>query len=86
MNILTAEEIAAMVESLSGQAERRAINQIYRTQDESHLWPIHGRFNATNRAIRRARDFERESGVALYGLEYCYILESALSDIVNGAI
>ncbi len=86
MIILSAEKIAAMVESLSGQAERRAINKIYRTQDESHLWPIRGRFNVTERAIRRARKFERESGVALYGLEYCYFLESALSAIVNGVV
>lgn len=86
MDILTAEKIAIMTESLSGHAERRAINKIYRTQDESHLWPICGRFNVTDRAIRRARKFERESGVALCGLEYCYSLESALSVIVNGTV
>ncbi len=86
MKIYTAEEIARFNQHLTGRAERIGINRMYRAQDESHLWPIRGRFNVTNRAIRRARDFERESGVALYGLEYCYILESALSDIVNGII
>ena len=86
MRIYTAEEIARFNRHMTGRAERIGINRMYREQDESHLWPIRGRFNVTNRAIRRARDFERESGVALGGLEYCYILESALSDIVNGAV
>jgi len=83
MKIKTAENIADATQDLSGLAERRAINGMYRAQDESALWPICGRFNATDRVIRRARAWERESGVALCGLEYCYFLESALSDIVN---
>ncbi len=83
---ITAENIAATVADLNGIAERRAINRLYRLQDESALWPVCGRFNVTERAIRRAAKFERESGVALGGLEYCYFLESALSDIVNGDI
>jgi hypothetical protein len=86
MKIYTAEEIARFNEHLTGRAEIVGINRQYREQDESNLWPICGRFNATERAIRRARDFARDSGVATGGLEYCYVLESALSDIVNGAV
>ena len=84
--IYTAEQIARFNKHMNGRAERVGINRMYRGQDDSNLWPIRGRFNATNRAIRRVREFERESGVALAGLEYCYVLESALSDIVNGDI
>jgi len=78
----TAEEIANLTEHLDGRANITAINKLYRQQDESHLWPIQGRYNATERAIRRARDFTREAG-PVYGLEYCYLLEDLLSDIVN---
>ena len=85
MKIYTAEEIARFNQHMTGRAERIGINRMYREQDESNLWPISGRFNAIDRAIRRTRDFERESGVPLCGLEYCYTLESALSEIVNGA-
>lgn len=81
-----AEEIARHNQHMTGRAERVGINRQYREQDESHLWPICGRFNVTNRAIRQAQRFERDSGVALYGLEYCYTLESAMSEIVNGAV
>lgn len=86
MTIYSAEEIARFNQHMSGRAERIGINRMYRDQDESHLWPICNRFNVTERAIRRARKFERESGVALCGLEYCYTLESVSSAIVNGTI
>ena len=33
------------------QAEVRAANRRMRAADESHLWPISGKFSATNRAI-----------------------------------
>lgn len=85
-DILTAEQIADATHDLNELAERRAICKLYRAQDESHLWPIRGRFNVTSRAMRRTADFERESGIALGGLEYCYAIESALSDIVNSEV
>jgi hypothetical protein len=80
--MLTAEQIAKRAESLDGLSNIKAINRLYRKQDESHLYPINGRFDATERAIRKARAFQRESG-AVYGLEYAYLIESMLSDIVN---
>lgn len=75
----TAEQIAQLTDDKQGLANIRAINKLYRQQDDSSLWPINGRFNATERAIRRVRRL----GMALYGLEYCYALEGEISRIVN---
>lgn len=61
----------------------RQINAYFRENDESHLWPICGRFNATERAIRRIRRL-RQQGLCVYpGLEYYLTLEREISDIVN---
>lgn len=79
MQYLTAEQIADKTDSKNGLANIRAINALYRAQDESSLWPINGRFNVTERAIRRIRRLS----MAIYGLEYCYALESEMSQIVN---
>lgn len=65
---------------------KRAINKHFRTTDESKLWPICGKFNATERAIRRVRRFQAQTGTSIEGLEYWMALESELSNIVNGAI
>ena len=63
----------------------RQINAYFRENDESHLWPICGRFNATERAIRRIRRL-RQQGLCVYpGLEYYQTLEREISDIVNAA-
>jgi len=80
--ILTSEEIAELTQDLDGLANIRAINKLFRNQGDSHLWPIRGRFNATERAIRKARQFQKDSG-AVYGLEYCYLLDHIISSIVN---
>lgn len=63
----------------------RQINAYFRENDESHLWPICGRFNVTERAIRRIRRL-RQQGLCVYpGLEYYLTLEREISDIVNAA-
>jgi len=80
---LSPEEIAEKTDHLTGMANIRAINREFRAQDESHLWPVDGRFNATEREIRQAREFRRLSGGSVYGLEYCYLLDELLSSIVN---
>ena len=61
---------------------RRQINAYFRKTDESHLWPVCGRFSATERAIRRVR---RCGFGAHGGLEYYLAVESELSRIVNAA-
>ena len=78
----TAEQIANETDEKEGLANIRAINKIYRSQDDSDLWPVNGKFNVTERAIRRVQVFTRASG-AIHGLEYCYALENEISNIVN---
>lgn len=82
--MLTADQIAERAETFDGTANIKEINRLFRAQDESHLFPINNRFNATERAIRKAREFQRHSG-AVYGLEYALLLEDMLSDIVNNS-
>ena len=83
MEILTAEKIAELTDKKYGLANIRAINKLYRSQDDSHLWPINNKFNVTDRAIRKLnREYTRYNG-AIYGLEYCYCLENIMSEIVN---
>ena len=38
----------------------RQINALFRARDESHLFPVNNRFNATERAIRRLQRLRRE--------------------------
>lgn len=61
----------------------REINAYFRSIDDSNLWPICGKFNATNRAIRRLQKYQREGMVINPGLEYYYALEREISNIVN---
>ena len=60
----------------------RQINAYLRKNDDSHLWPICGRFNATERAIRRVR---RMGLAGRGGLEYYLTVEHEISEIVNAA-
>lgn len=82
MNTLTPEQIAELCDSLEGRANITSINKLFREQDESHLWPVNNEFNATDRAIRRCRDIARANG-AYYGLEYAYMIDAGISNIVN---
>ena len=82
--MLTAEQIAEKTDSKEGIANIRAINKLYRIQDQSNLWPIRNKFNVTERAIRKARKLQRDAG-AVYGLEYCYTLEHIMSELVNNS-
>jgi len=67
--------------------ELRRVNKEYRANDESHLWPICGKFNATERAIRKARYIRRETGDdhTSYG-RYPELLDALLSEIVNAEV
>lgn len=79
-------QIVERAKHYNDRANRAAINRAFRAADESHLWPINGRFDATERAIRTVRRFIRESGVDLTGLEYAYAVEAELSRIVNAEV
>lgn len=61
----------------------RQINAYFRKNDDSHLWPICGKFNASERAIRRLRKLKREGLVVNDGLEYYLALDAEISRIVN---
>ena len=61
----------------------RQINAYFRGNDDSHLWPVCGRFNATERAIRRIRRLRREGLCVCPGLEYYLTLENEIIEIVN---
>ena len=84
MEYLTAEQIAARTDDKDGIANIRAINRLYREQDESDKYPILGLFDVTERAIRIAKKYRWDSPV--YGLEYAYMLETLISQIVNQEI
>lgn len=63
----------------------RQINAWFRKHDDSRLWPVRGRFNVTERAIRRLRRQRREGMCVYTGLEYYLSLEREISEIVNAA-
>lgn len=84
--MLTPYQIADFAEKYDGRANRVEINRLFRSQDESHLWPIRNRFNATDRAIRRMQSKERQGHDFGYGLEYSLSLDAEIAAIVNGDI
>lgn len=58
-------------------------NQELRAKDESHLWPISNRFNATDRAIRRVQVLIRQ-GLVLDDIDsYIAAVEYEIDEIVN---
>ena len=63
----------------------RRINKEFRLKDDSHLYPINGRFNATERAIRRLRKYQRQGLVIDSAYSYEASLEGEISNIVNKA-
>ena len=84
--MLTPYQIAKTTNELTGRANTIAINRLYRAQDESHLWPLRNRFDATERAIRRARNIMLDCGHDCEGLQYALTIDAELSTIVNGAV
>lgn len=80
---LTAHQIAELADNLVPSAQRSFIRKAFLRQDESHLYPINGRFNATQRAINRLERFERDGLVIDGALEYALELDMQISEIVN---
>ena len=80
----TAEQIViiASKKTENHTGKRVIINRLFREQDDSKLWPISGKFNVTERAIRHARKFERDSDV-MSSYEYALFIEAETSRIVN---
>lgn len=84
MEIKTAEQIyaAAAEKSDTWRGQRVIVNRLYRQQDDSDKWPISGRFNVTERAIRHIRAVEYANG-SMPNYEYALALENEMSNIVN---
>lgn len=61
----------------------REINRHFRYEDESDKFPICGKFNVTERAIRKVRRLRREGLDVNGGLEYYRALEAEIGRIVN---
>ena len=61
----------------------RQINALFRKHDESHLWPVCGRFNVTEKAIRHLRKVMQCNG-STGGFEYALMLDGEIGRIVNG--
>lgn len=62
---------------------RKQIFKEFRLKDDSCLFPIKNKFNATNRAIGRLYKFESSYGQQLEGLELELWLDNEISNIVN---
>jgi len=64
---------------------RTAINKLLRAMDDSNLWPIHNKFNATNRAINRYNRLCVQYGCEIADSVYSYseTVQSIISEIVN---
>jgi hypothetical protein len=60
-----------------------AVNREMRQRDESHLWPIRGKFSVAERAIRQARYIRREGSECDSVFEYQALLDDLESAIVN---
>lgn len=65
--------------------EIRKINKFFRATDESHLYPVLGRFNVTERAIAKARRI-RQSSPCNCSQEYFALIKLLIEQIVNDAI
>ena len=72
-----------LTDAIINEMSIREINRHFRNEDESDKWPICGKFNVTERAIRKLREYRRQGMIINEGLEYYLALEAEISDIVN---
>ena len=64
---------------------RRTINKVFRRIDESDLWPVCGAYDATNRAIRRLKRWEKMGSLQTIVLSMLHI-PSNCSKILKAVI
>ena len=67
-----------LTDAIINKMNIREINRHFRRIDESEKFPICGKFNVTERAIRKVRKFGLNGG-----LEYYLALEDEIGRIVN---
>jgi len=81
--VRTLKDLEGLKDSEINELSKKQINALFRKEDDSNLWPICGRFNATERAIRKLRRLEKEGLEVNSGLEYYLSLKDLISEIVN---
>lgn len=81
--VRTLKDLEGLKDSEINELSKKQINALFRKEDDSNLWPICGRFNATERAIRKLRRLEKEGLEVNSGLEYYLALKDLFSEIVN---
>ena len=67
-----------LTDAIINEMSIREINRHFRNEDESDMFPICGKFNVTERAIRKVRKQGLNGG-----LEYYLALEAEIGRIVN---
>ena len=72
-----------ITDAMINEMSIREINRHFRNEDESDKWPICGKFNVTERAIRKVREYRRQGMIINEGLEYYLALEAEICNIVN---
>lgn len=72
-----------LTDAIINEMSIREINKHFRREDESDKFPICGKFNVTERAIRKLREYRRQDMVINEGLEYYLALEAEIGNIVN---
>lgn len=70
-------------QDLVGTANIAAINKFFRITDTSHKYPVSGRFNVTERAIRKVRQSRSDGCGPDDGLPYILALNEEISRCVN---
>ena len=72
-----------LTDAIINEMSIREINKHFRNEDESDKFPICGKFNVTERAIRKIREYRRQGMEINDGLEYYLALEDEIGRIVN---
>ena len=72
-----------LTDAIINEMSIREINRHFRNEDDSDKWPICGKFNVTERAIRKLREYRRQGMIINEGLEYYLALEAEIGNIVN---
>ena len=72
-----------LTDAIINEMSIREINRHFRNEDDSDKWPICGKFNVTERAIRKLREYRRQGMIINEGLEYYLALEAEICRIVN---
>ena len=72
-----------LTDAIINEMSIQEINRHFRNEDESDKFTICGKFNVTERAIRKLREYRRQGMEINEGLEYYLALEAEIGNIVN---